>query len=119
MAQVSAANLGGEQVFLIDYAAAQPCTLQCPGGTPGCDEPAPRYSPQDSQPISISGYDLNMPSIWGGKNMNGKQQGNYQVYDGVIVRTPWIRVAAQSTPGNPGGRYLRGSPKTDKNCSDH
>jgi len=31
-----AAKLGGEQVFLIDYAAAQPCTVQCPAGSPGC-----------------------------------------------------------------------------------
>lgn len=109
MAQANAANLGGEQVFLIDYAAAQPCTVQCPAGTVGCPDPAPRYNPQDAVPISTAGYDLNWPSIWGGKNMNGKQQGNYQVYDGVIVRSPWNRKDSLSTPGKPGGEFLRGA----------
>jgi prepilin-type N-terminal cleavage/methylation domain-containing protein/prepilin-type processing-associated H-X9-DG protein len=107
-ASASAANLGGQQVFLIDYAAAQPCTVQCPQGSPGCPDPAPRYNPLDAVPITLAGYDKNWPAIWGGKNMNNQQQGNYQVYDGVIVRSPWLRVDALSTPGNPGGRFLTG-----------
>ena len=42
----------GEQVFLIDYAAAQPCTVDCPAGSPGCPDPAPRYNPRDAVPLT-------------------------------------------------------------------
>jgi prepilin-type N-terminal cleavage/methylation domain-containing protein/prepilin-type processing-associated H-X9-DG protein len=107
-ASASAANLGGQQVFLIDYAAAQPCTVQCRAGSPSCPDPPPRYDPRATVPISTAGYDLNLPAIWGGKNQNNQQQGNYQVYDGVIVRSPWLRVDSLSTPGKPGGRLLSG-----------
>jgi prepilin-type N-terminal cleavage/methylation domain-containing protein/prepilin-type processing-associated H-X9-DG protein len=107
----SSANAESKLVFLIDYAAVQPCTVHCPAGSVGCPDPTPRYKPQDAVPISVAGYDLNWPSIWGGKNMNSKQQGNQQVYDGVIVRSPWQRLAALSTPGNPGGKYLTGAPR--------
>lgn len=110
-AQVAAENLGGQQVFLLDYAAAQPCTLECPGGSPGCPDPPPWYDPLAAVPITPAGYQINWPSIWGGKNMNNKQQGNFQVYDGVIVRSPWRRIDSLSTPGNPGGRFLRGVPQ--------
>ena len=122
MAQVSAANIGDQQVFLIDYAAAQPCTVQCPQGSPGCPDPPPRYNPLDAVPIDAAKYLINWPSIWGGKNMNDKQQGDYQVYDGVIIRSPWDRTDALSTPpgsgpgwiGVPGGRFLRGHPRPIK-----
>ena len=103
-----------KQVFLIDYAAAQPCTFHCPTGSLGCPDPVPRYDPRDSAPITQAGYDINWPSIWGGKNMNDKQQGNFQVYDGVIVRSPWERNGGpppDSTPGNPVGIFLRGAPR--------
>jgi prepilin-type N-terminal cleavage/methylation domain-containing protein/prepilin-type processing-associated H-X9-DG protein len=103
------ANAEGKQVFLIDYAAAQPCTVHCPTGSVGCADPPPRYNPLDSVPLTLTTYELNWPSIWGGQNMNNKQQGNQQVYDGVIVRSPWRRVAAMSTAGNPGGRFLTGA----------
>ena len=109
----SNANAEDKAVFLIDYAAAQPCTVECPPGSPGCPDPAPRYDPRASLPIE-TGYLTNWPSIWGGKNMNNKQQGNYQVYDGVIVRSPWQRdapsVNPKSTPGNPVGAFLKGAP---------
>jgi len=108
-AQVSAANLGGKQVFLIDYAAAQPCTDECPAGSPGCPDPTPRYNPLDSAPISPAKYELNWPSIWGGRNMSYRQQDHYQVYDGVIVRSPWRRNDPLLTHGLPGGgEFLSG-----------
>jgi prepilin-type N-terminal cleavage/methylation domain-containing protein len=107
-AQVSAANLGGKQVFLIDYAAAQPCTDGCPAGSPGCPNPTPRYNPRDSTPITLANYELNWPSIWGGTNMNSRQQEHYQVYDGVIVRSPWRRNDPLFTHGLPGGEFLQG-----------
>jgi prepilin-type processing-associated H-X9-DG protein len=46
--------------------------------------------------------------------MNSKQQGNQQVYDGVIVRSSWKREASLSTPGNPGGRFLTGGVRPTK-----
>jgi prepilin-type N-terminal cleavage/methylation domain-containing protein/prepilin-type processing-associated H-X9-DG protein len=109
----SSANAENKQVFLIDYAAVQPCTVHCPAGSVGCPDPAPRYNPRDAVPLTPASYEVNWPSIWGGKNMNGKQQGNQQVYDGVIVRSPWRRDAA-STPGNPFGRFLTGAPGPTK-----
>jgi prepilin-type N-terminal cleavage/methylation domain-containing protein len=108
------ANAEGKQVFLIDYAAAQPCTVHCPAGSVGCPDPPPRYNPQDAVPLTPTSYEVNWPAIWGGKNMNSKQQGNQQVYDGVIVRSSWKREASLSTPGNPGGRYLTGGVRPTK-----
>jgi hypothetical protein len=108
---VSAANLGGKQVFLIDYAAAQPCTDECPAASPGCPDPTPRYDPRKSGPITPAAYELNWPSIWGGRNMNFRMQEHYQVYDGVIVRSPWRRNDPLLTHGLPGsGEYLNGVP---------
>ena len=111
MAQSSAANLGGKQFFLIDYAAAQPCTVECPAGSPECPEPAPRYNPRDSMPITPAKYELNWPSLWGGTNMNFSLQDDYQVYDGVIVRSPWRRNDPLFTHGGPGGEFLKGVPR--------
>ncbi|MEX2309635.1 MAG: DUF1559 domain-containing protein [Pirellulales bacterium] len=111
------ANAENKQVFLIDYAAAQPCTFHCTG-TASCPDPTLRYNPRDSVPLTpgATSYEKNWPSIWGGQNMNNKQQGNDQVYDGVIVRSPWERNGGpppDSTPGNPVGRFLR-SPQPTK-----
>ena len=109
-----AANQNEETVFLIDFAAAQPCTVHCPAGSVGCPDPAPRYNPRDAVPLTPDSYQVNWPSIWGGKNMNAKLQGNQQVYDGAIVRSPWLRVDSLSTPGQPGGRFLTGVPRPIK-----
>jgi prepilin-type N-terminal cleavage/methylation domain-containing protein len=103
MAQVNAANLGDKPVFLIDYAAAQPCTVHCGPGSPGCSDPPPRYNPADSVPIDLAKYEVNVPSFWGGKNMNFRAQDHYQVYDGVIVRSPWRRNDPLFGHGGPGG----------------
>jgi prepilin-type N-terminal cleavage/methylation domain-containing protein len=109
---VSAADLGGKLVFPIDYAAAQPCTVECPPGSPSCPNPVPRYDPANSVPISPAGYELNWPSLWGGRNMSYRQQEHYQVYDGVIVRSPWRRNDPLFTHGIPGGgEFLQGAPR--------
>jgi prepilin-type N-terminal cleavage/methylation domain-containing protein/prepilin-type processing-associated H-X9-DG protein len=108
-------NAEGKQVYLIDYASAQPCTVHCPAGSPpSCPAQPPRYNPLDVVPITVAGYQVNVKSIWGGENMASKQQGNYQVYDGVIVRSPWKRdggppSSPKSTPNNPVGAYLKGA----------
>jgi prepilin-type N-terminal cleavage/methylation domain-containing protein len=111
-ARVSASNLGGKLVFLIDYAAAQPCTWTCPPGSPGCATPAQRFDPRVSAPLTPTSYELNWPSIWGGDNMNFRQQDHNQVYDGVIVRSPWRRNDPLYTHGVPGGgEFLDGNPR--------
>ncbi|TWU28345.1 DUF1559 domain-containing protein [Bythopirellula polymerisocia] len=89
-ASSNASILGDQQVFLIDYAAVQPCTDDCPPGSPGCATPVP-YNPQDSVPLTRDGYVKNQLSFWGGKNgeVAGIVSKNNQVYDGVIVRSAW------------------------------
>ena len=120
MTQVTAENLTateGKIVFLHDYAAAQPCTFHCSSHPSFCPNPIPRYDPRDSVPITPAGYGKNYRSIWGGELWNKKQQGNYQVYDGVIVRSSWARDRGpppDSTPGNPVGQFLKGVPKPIK-----
>ena len=101
----------GKPVSLIDYAASQPCTAQCPAGSPDCPDPTPLYNPLDSSPITAAGYELNLPSIWGGINENSTQQDHYQVYDGVIVRSPWRRNDPLITHGAAGGEFLNGVPR--------
>jgi prepilin-type N-terminal cleavage/methylation domain-containing protein len=110
-AQVRAPDLGDKPVFLIDYAAAQPGTDHCPPGSPGCPDPTPRYNPRDSQPLTPGNYEINWPSLWGGANNAFRGQDHYQVYDGVIVRSPWRRNDPLLTHGLPGGgEYLTGLP---------
>lgn len=102
--------LGGAKVFLIDYAAAHPCTTDCPPGTVGCTAPV-FYNPRESSPITREGYQKNQMSFWGGTNgvVSDPTPQDYQVYDGVIVRTPWRftgKVAGRST-----GVYAAGNPR--------
>jgi Tfp pilus assembly protein PilE len=83
------ASIFDQRVVLIDYASAQPGTFHCPPGSPNCPNPTPRYDPRDSVPLTPASYDINWPSFWGGINNSNRLQDHNQVYDGVIVRTPW------------------------------
>ena len=97
-AETTSANAGGDPfgggdawVFLADYAAAQPCTVQCRAGTTGCTSPAPRYVPQSGL-LTRAIYNVNSQSFWGGRNWTKPlQTKDNQVYDGVIVRSAWNR----------------------------
>jgi prepilin-type N-terminal cleavage/methylation domain-containing protein/prepilin-type processing-associated H-X9-DG protein len=103
MAQTSNADIAsGEQVFLIDYAAAQPCTFDCPPGTPGCAAPV-RYNPAEAVPITGDSYGKNGLSFWGGKAGEGAglTAKPKQVYDGVIVRSPWNFLTKEFIAGAP------------------
>ncbi|MGD9636713.1 MAG: DUF1559 domain-containing protein [Pirellulales bacterium] len=102
--------LGGQQVFLIDYAAAHPCTYDCAPGTTGCTSPV-LYNPRDSSPITKEGYQKNQLSFWGGKNneVSSTSARNYDVYDGVIVRTPWQYTGVVN--GRNSGVFLSGVPR--------
>jgi prepilin-type N-terminal cleavage/methylation domain-containing protein len=100
-ASATSANVGGSFVFLADYAAAQPCTVQCPLGSPGCATPQPRYDPTKSVPINRPAYDANAPSFWGGKFWAKPLARDYEVYDGVIVRSAWSRVTKNFFTNSP------------------
>jgi prepilin-type N-terminal cleavage/methylation domain-containing protein/prepilin-type processing-associated H-X9-DG protein len=86
--QATSANVANKAISMADYAAAQPCTVQCQAGSPGCSSPPQRYTP--SPTATPAAYAANAPSFWGGlawtKPLMLK---DYQVYDGVIVRTAW------------------------------
>jgi prepilin-type N-terminal cleavage/methylation domain-containing protein len=103
-----AGSLGGEQVFMIDYAAAHPCTFECAPGSPGCATPD-RYDPRDAVPITLAGYGTNLWSFWGGKDPIGVGGGtsakDNQVYDGVIVRSPW-KFIRKDASGRPTGAFV-------------
>lgn len=84
----TSASNGGAQATIIDYAAAQPCTVQCRASAPGCPPTQPRYTP--SQTFTGTAYVTNLTSFWGGRFQSKKPAPlEYQIYDGVIVRTPW------------------------------
>jgi hypothetical protein len=42
--------------------------------------------------------------------MNSMEQGPNQVYDGVIVRSPWLQHDPRFTHGGPSGEVLKGNP---------
>jgi hypothetical protein len=92
MAQAVSVHIAGAWIFLADYAAAQPCTIQCPPGSPTCASPPPKYDPSTSVPLTRPVYNLLAPSFWGGKFNSKPLARDNQIYDGVIVRSPWNRV---------------------------
>jgi prepilin-type N-terminal cleavage/methylation domain-containing protein/prepilin-type processing-associated H-X9-DG protein len=87
--QAMSQNVGNKAISMCDYAAAQPCTDQCQAGTPGCSSPPKRYVPSPTAtPVA---YSTNAPSFWGGLPWTKPTMDkDYQVYDGVIVRTAWV-----------------------------
>jgi prepilin-type N-terminal cleavage/methylation domain-containing protein len=88
-ASVVNANLGDQRVFLVDYAAAHPCTDDCAGG-PSCGTIV-KYNPAESVPLTREAYQKNQLSFWGGKlgEVASLAAKDDQVYDGVIVRSSW------------------------------
>jgi prepilin-type N-terminal cleavage/methylation domain-containing protein/prepilin-type processing-associated H-X9-DG protein len=103
---------------LVDYAAAQPLSLQCPqiGGFLGT-----RYNPTDVNPFTGTGTSVttSRDSFW---CRNNGEPDPYSVFDGVIVRTPWrisncspgvtCAAATATTPGR--GEHPPGAPKAAK-----
>jgi prepilin-type N-terminal cleavage/methylation domain-containing protein len=105
---ISSGANAGEQVFLIDYAGAQPCTVDCKPSSLGCTNPV-SYNPLDAVPMSQNGYVANQFSFWGGRpditEVGGLTAMGGQVYDGVIVRSPW-RLTGKDASGRPIGKYV-------------
>jgi prepilin-type processing-associated H-X9-DG protein len=91
-------NNGNGLTSIIDYAAAQPCTIQCHSGTPGCGPVEVKYTP--SQSFTAASYSTNLTSFWGGRFQQKKPgPAANSIYDGVIVRTPWDHTAKATVTG--------------------
>jgi prepilin-type N-terminal cleavage/methylation domain-containing protein/prepilin-type processing-associated H-X9-DG protein len=108
----AATNAVAAAFFPVDYAAAQPCTYQCAPGSQGCPATTPRYNPQDSVPLTSTGYTTNQLAFWGGKNgaVAGVTAKDNQVYDGVIVRSPW-RLMGKDASGKSIGEFAANVPR--------
>jgi prepilin-type processing-associated H-X9-DG protein len=77
----------------IDYAGAQPCTYNTAGV---------KYDPTTGIPLTEASFARLFPSYYGG--VNGDQADN-RVYDGVIIRSPWL-FTSKSADGTLNGRFL-------------
>jgi prepilin-type N-terminal cleavage/methylation domain-containing protein len=98
--RTNSASNGNAVSTVIDYAAAQPCTVQCHSGAPGCPPVEPRYTP--SQTFTGTTYITNLTSFWGGRFQSKKPAPlENQIYDGVIVRTPWDYTTKKIIGSNP------------------
>jgi prepilin-type processing-associated H-X9-DG protein len=111
----TSATLGGANTTIIDYAAAQPCTVQCHRNASGCPPTEPRYVP--SQTFTGPTYLTNLTSVWGGRFQSKKPAPvDYQIYDGVIVRTPYDYTTKKIISTNPSpvkiARITDGTSKT-------
>ena len=76
--------------FPVDYAGAQPCTVQCPPGSPGC--PAPRSVQSAGLGATYQGRLRHKSVCRFGEARTGVAEPSAkdnQVYDGVIVRSAW------------------------------
>lgn len=80
--------------YLMDYAGAQPCTRS--NATDG----APKYDPVRD----ATNYQRMYTAFW----MSYPSPADNLVYDGVLVRSPWLRTStpAAGTPGPASGRFL-------------
>ncbi len=96
---------------LMDYAAAQPYTYQCPynGGLVRWPRPIEHMVPFSGQTVNFG-----RKAFWCQGGSNGGAPVDFGVYDGVIVRTPW-RVTEPAMPNATAkGVYAKGVPKATK-----
>ena len=107
---------GGKLVAVLDYAGAVPAgmTTNNPAGRPNS------YDMRQSTPFQRSSITSLAATFYGGKEASGTLCGgqsvgtfrnsDFQVYDGVIVRCPWVYDAGKSTPNHPAGNFCTGVP---------
>jgi type II secretory pathway pseudopilin PulG len=103
-------SIGGEGVstVLTDYAAVQPCThYAAPNDTTFFD-------PADSVPLSAGGYNTNGAAFWGGSLAWWDGPHDNGVYDGVIVRTPWLLEYYDERFEKPVGHFVMNVPSPTK-----
>ena len=80
----------------------------------GCAAPV-TYDPRAAVPLVSAGYTTNQKSFWGGKNgavADPTSKAN-EVYDGVIVRSPW-KWTGKSATGENVGEFVANVPRPIK-----
>jgi prepilin-type N-terminal cleavage/methylation domain-containing protein/prepilin-type processing-associated H-X9-DG protein len=112
----SPAKLGSSEfgVVLMDYAAAQPSSYECPRDGNGEKYPVAPFTRGSS-------HNRGLRAFWCANTGNGGPPPDRGVYDGVIVRTPWRitgcqRVACSgATANSPAvGEQVEGVPRAVK-----
>jgi prepilin-type N-terminal cleavage/methylation domain-containing protein len=100
---VYSTNFGGVFLAPMDYAAAVPCTHTTTARTA-------KYDPMSAVPLNENSFRLVAPSYYGGSGGTADPTDN-KVYDGIIVRCPWLNFYARiAGSGKLNGRPLRGVP---------
>lgn len=103
-------RVAGTNAVLTDYASAQPVTLLAPQGGPNLGKPDPDINKLNPFTGPAS-YTAAQRPYWGGGN---GLPTDYGVFDGVIVRTPWIIVNSATATAPALGRVPIGSPSATK-----
>jgi prepilin-type N-terminal cleavage/methylation domain-containing protein/prepilin-type processing-associated H-X9-DG protein len=100
-------------VAVLDYAGAVPAGVTTRNQT---DRPV-SYDVRQGTPFTLSALQALGAVFYGGKSgagtkcgsvTSGTHNGDNQVYDGVIVRSPWAHDLTASTPGHPVGDFCVG-----------
>jgi prepilin-type N-terminal cleavage/methylation domain-containing protein/prepilin-type processing-associated H-X9-DG protein len=103
---------GGKLVSVLDYASAQPCGNN--SNNPA-DRPKP-YDPSSGVPFSMTNA-ADSPlvnSFEGGVHASVPYGADFGVYDGVIVRCPWMWMSTDPATGKQLGKFLNGVPHATK-----
>jgi prepilin-type N-terminal cleavage/methylation domain-containing protein len=92
----------------MDYAGAQPCTVNISGV---------KYDPTVAIPLTEATFARLFPSYYGGA---AGDQADNKVYDGVIIRSGWLFTSKNPTTGVINGRFLNNVPRRvrPKNVTD-
>lgn len=96
---------------LMDYASAQPYTYQCPHN--GSEQRWP-VTLDMLQPFSSGSHIMATRAYWCRNGGNGGPPVPRGVYDGVIVRTPWLITAPATNTMSAKGEFVEGVPKATK-----
>jgi prepilin-type processing-associated H-X9-DG protein len=85
-------------IAFIDYAGAVPCTYTTPARTA-------RYDPKIGVPLTQASIGTLATSFLGGTARNGAEPPDNALYDGVIVRCPWLWQRTDTASGKQIGMF--------------
>jgi hypothetical protein len=97
---VYSANFNGVFLAPMDYAAPVPCSFTSTQRTA-------KYDPLTAVPLSERSFQLVAPHYYGGFGGNSENTVDNKLYDGVIVRTPWLNSYTRDASGKMQGRPLQ------------
>lgn len=92
-------NFSGVFLAPMDYAAPVPCTYTSTQRTA-------KYDPLQAVPLTERSIQLLGPSFYGGVGGNSENTVNNRLYDGIIVRCPWLNNYTRDAAGKLTGRPL-------------